>query len=111
MSYSDPRFSKTPHPHYKVVQPLDNMNNEGDVVGWWIFDPPDGCITAPRLDQLTMCGWLQVGVCFVLFWPCMLLPCFFSKNYEGYQMPIYKRRSYMAVPSAPEIPVAIPILE
>ena len=86
-------YSTEMHPTYKIIHPyyqkIDGDSGIRQIKGWWIHDPPSGTFTKPNLNELSLCGWLQVFACSLFCWPCFFLPCFCSMNYEGYQIPDY----------------------
>lgn len=89
-----PVFSPIKHPFYKVVQPSESVLVTGrKIVGWWIYHPPEDCCTEPDPVHMSPCGWFAVACTFILFWPAMFIPCFFSVYYEGYQTPVFATTS------------------
>lgn len=80
------RYSLTKHPYYKVLYP-QNIQTGESIKGWWIKDVPEGFCTCQNPCEMNSCGWFQVLFCFLFFWPCSILPCFLSSNYDGYQIP------------------------
>ena len=97
------RFSRSKHPYYKVVYPT-NIDFDYIIDGWWIKDEPSGFMTTPDPCSLSTCGYIQVFLCALIFWPCSCLPCFLSDNYNGYQTP-----NIVKVKNSNTIPIAIPI--
>jgi len=112
------RYSQTKHPYYQVFYPQNTRTGE-TIKGWWIKDAPSGTFTSPNPCEMNSCGWLQVFFCFLFIWPCSPLPCFFSGNYEGYQIPdfegqptrtiIYTNKNPKTATRSSNIPVAVPI--
>jgi len=104
------RYSVTKHPYYKVVYPK-NLQTGETIKGWWIKDVPSGVCTTPNPCEMNPCGWLQVFGCFLIAWPCCFLPCFFSSNYDGYQIPDFvgQPRQTIIYTTRQQHPQAIPI--
>lgn len=102
----EPVFSETRHPTYKIVYPRRSSRDcERSIVGWWVFDPPEGCCTTPDPGELSLPGWLCTLLLALVFWPAACLPCCLSDCYEGYQIPVYSDR-----PQPPQPVVVVPIV-
>lgn len=115
------RYSLVKHPRYRVIYPK-HINTGESIKGWWIKDEPNGTCTSPSPGEMNGCGWLQVFFCILFCWPCSPVPCFFSGNYDGYQIPDFGEPPSQTIiytttehpyhqrvkPSAP-IPIAVPL--
>ena len=99
------RYSETKHPTY-VVKWNEHDFQEGKIIkGWWIYDSPqDSCFVVPDPTLLRGTGWIQVLCCFLFCFPCTCVPCFFSVNYDGFQIPIFEEPTFVQ-PSAPDLPL------
>lgn len=103
------RFSKTKHPTYKVKCDLKHLKTGRQIKGWKIYETRRGECVSPDPFELTVDGWAQVICCFLFCFPCTCAPCCLSDNYDGYQIPIFEEYHPPVIPSAPELPIAIPI--
>lgn len=104
------RYSTEKHPYYKVQCNQKTLRSGKKIKGWWIYDGPDGAFTTPNPAAMNSLGWCQVILCIFLCYPCACLPCFFSTNYDGYQIPVFEDTAYVR-PTSNEIPVAVPVVE
>lgn len=105
-------FSTVPHPTYPVVHQTVPLAGQ-TLIGYWIIRKPPGCWTAPRPSEMTVWGYLAVGMCFLFCWPLTCLPCFCSTFYEGHQIPVYGTPPSppRLNPSAPPLVKAFPVDE
>ena len=60
------------------------------LLGYKVIEKESGMFRHPSPSDMTMCGWLSVGVLAIIFWPISCVPCCMTFAYpDTYQVPVY----------------------
>mmetsp|Transcript_48732 Transcript_48732/g.123059 ORF Transcript_48732/g.123059 Transcript_48732/m.123059 type:complete len:110 (-) Transcript_48732:226-555(-) len=68
------------------------------IVRYVVVSPTTGCC---QCDDLSVLGWVSVGLAAVFFWPAMCIPCCIPACFDKYQVPIYGPPSELPKASPP----------
>ena len=73
-----------------IGEPMTSPRPGDFLLGYKIIEKEAGMFRHPAPSDMTMCGWLSVGVLAIIFWPISCLPCCMTCAYpDSYQVPVY----------------------
>lgn len=74
-------------PMFEPISPI----KPGDVLlGYRVIEKKPGVFRNPSPADMTVGGWLSVGILAILCWPLSCLPCCMTCSYpDTYQVPVY----------------------
>jgi hypothetical protein len=80
---------ETPIPGIPIFPPEVNPKPTDHIIGYRVVYAPAGVFCKPEPSKITTCGWLNIGILIVLFWPISCIPCCITSSYSDYQVPVY----------------------